>query len=129
KYVPRPGTSAKAAPGADPMTNVMTALNLAPYAAANDRAFGSSAARLKIADFRALVEALNHARHWLTGGPAEEFKRQDIPGRLGAAIDRLQGALPQVPARYAADLAAAGEAIAYAERTIARWHAAPAVRR
>ena len=111
------------------MINVLTALNLAPYAAANDREFGSASTRLKIADFRRLVDSLNWSRNWLTGGTREEFKRQDVPGQLGAAIARLEGALPLVPARYAADLESARSAIAYAQRTIERWHAAPAVSR
>lgn len=108
------------------MINVMTALNLAPYAAANDREFGSASARLKIADFRRLVDSLNWSRNWLTGGTREEFKRQDIPGQLGAAIARLEGALPLVAARYAADIESARSAIEYAQRTVERWHQTPA---
>ena len=111
------------------MINVMTALNLAPYAAANDREFGSASTRLKIADFRRLVDSLNWSRNWLTGGTREEFKRQDIPGRLGRHIARVEGALPLVPARYAADIESARSAIEYAQRVIERWHAAPAVSR
>jgi hypothetical protein len=111
------------------MINVIEAFNLAPYAAANDRDFGSSSARLKIADFRALVDSLNWSRNDLTGGTREEFKRQDIPGRLGRHIARIEGALPLVPARYAADIESARSAIAYARQVIERWHAAPAVSR
>ena len=111
------------------MINVLTALNIAPYAAANDRAFGSSSARLKIADFRGLVDSLNWSRNDLTGGTREEFKRQDIPGRLGRSIARVEGALPLVPARYASDIESARSAIEYAQRVIERWHAAPAVSR
>lgn len=110
------------------MINVQAALNIPQYAAANDRAFGGTA-KLRIADFRALVDSLNWSRNDLTGGTAEEFKRQDIPGRLGRAIARLQNGLPLVPARYAADLEAAHAAIDYAGRVIQRWHAARAVSR
>ena len=110
------------------MINVLTALNIAPYAAANDREFGTHA-KLRIADFRALVDSLNWSRNDLTGGTSEEFKRQDIPGRLGRHIARVEGALPLVPARYAADIESARSAIEYAQRVIARWHAAPAVSR
>ena len=49
-----------------------------------------------------------------------------MPGQLGAAIARLEGALPLVPARYAADLESARSAIEYAQRTIERWHQTPA---
>ena len=108
------------------MINVQVALNIPQYAAANDREFGSHA-KLRIADFRALVNSLNWSRNDLTGGTAEEFKRQDIPGRLGRAIARVEGALPLVPARYADDLESARSAIEYAGRVIQRWHAAPTV--
>jgi len=110
------------------MINVLTALNIAPYAAANDREFGAHA-KLRIADFRALVNSLNWSRNDLTGGTREEFKRQDIPGRLGRHIARVEGALPLVPARYASDIESARSAIEYAQRVIERWHAAPAVSR
>ena len=108
------------------MINVMTALNIPQYAAVNDRDFGSTSTRLKIGDFRRLVDSLNWTRNWLTGGTREEFKRQDIPGQLGAAISRLEGALPLVAARYAADLESARSAIEYAQRTVERWHQTPA---
>lgn len=110
------------------MINVLTALNIAPYAAANDREFGAHA-KLRIAAFRALVDSLNWSRADLTGGTREEFKRQDIPGRLGRHIARVEGALPLVPARYASDIESARSAIEYAQRVIERWHAAPAVSR
>lgn len=110
------------------MINVMAALNLAPYAAANDREFGANA-KLRIADFRALVDSLNWSRNDLTGGTAEEFKRQDIPGRLGRSIARLEGAVSLVPARYAADLESARAAIEYARGVIQRWHEARRVSR
>ena len=107
------------------MINVLTALNIAPYAAANDREFGNNA-KLRIADFRALVDSLNWKRNWLTGGQAEEFRRQTVGPQLEAAIARLESALPLVPARYARDLESAASAVEYARRVIARWHAARA---
>lgn len=105
------------------MINVIEALNLPQYGAANDRSFGNSSARLPIAAFRGLIDSLNHSRSWVTGGTAAEFRRQDIPRHLAPAIERLESVMGLVPARYAADVERAASAIEYARSAIERWRA------
>lgn len=89
--------------------------------AANDSFFGSAKVKLKIGDFRSLIESLNFSRGWLTGGTASEFKKQNIPGGLQPKIAQLQGALPLVSVRYANDIQRAHSAIEHASETIDRW--------
>lgn len=89
--------------------------------AANDAVFGCSKVKLKIGDFRELIDSLNFSRSWLTGGTASEFKKQDIPGGLRPKIAQLSGALPLVPARFAEDVKRAHSAIEHANEVIERW--------
>lgn len=90
--------------------------------AANDSVYGSGKVKLKIGDFRSLIESLNFSRGWLTGGTASEFKKQNIPGSLQPKIAQLQGALPLVADRYANDIQRAHSAIEHAADVIDRWH-------
>jgi len=91
--------------------------------AANDSAFGSSKVRLKIGDFRNLIDSLNYSRSWLTGGTAEEFRKQDIPGSLLPKIAQLQSALNLVPAKFDNDLRRAATAMEHAVAVIDHWRA------
>lgn len=89
--------------------------------AANDAVFGSSKVKLKIGDFRRLVDSLDFSRGWLTGGTTDEFKRQDIPGGLQPKISQIEAALPLIGARYAQDIESAKSAIDRAKVVIERW--------
>ena len=80
-------------------------------------------ARLKIGEFRRLMDRLSHARNWLTGGTAEEFKRQTVAAQLEPIIADLVDALALLPARFERDAESARHAIEYARRTVTRWHA------
>lgn len=79
--------------------------------------------RLKIGDFRRLMDRLSHARNWLTGGTADEFKRQAVAAQLEPIIGELVDALAVLPARFASDADSARQAIEYARRVVARWRA------
>lgn len=82
----------------------------------------AKAPRLKIADFRGLVRSVQYRMDWLTGGTSEEFKRQDVAGSMAKVVVELRDAMPQVPVRFADDLAEAERMIASAARLVARWN-------
>lgn len=79
--------------------------------------------RLKIGEFRRLMDRLGHARNWLTGGTADEFKRQAVAAQLEPIIAELVDALAVLPARFGSDAESARQAIGYARKVVARWHA------
>lgn len=80
-------------------------------------------APLKIGEFRRLIDRLSHARNWLTGGTADEFKRQSVAAQLEPIVAELVDALALLPTRFASDAESARQAIEYARRVIQRWHA------
>lgn len=84
----------------------------------------AKAPRIKIAAFRDLVRSVQYRMDWLTGGTSEEFKRQDVAGSMAQVVGELRDAMPQVPARFADDLAEAERMIASASRLVARWNRA-----
>lgn len=79
--------------------------------------------RLKIGEFRQLMDRLSHARNWLTGGTADEFKRQTVAAQLEPIIAELGEALALLPARFESDAERARQAIGYARQVVTRWHA------
>lgn len=81
-------------------------------------------APLKIGEFRRLMDRLSHARNWLTGGTADEFKRQAVAAQLEPIIAELVEALALLPARFERDAESARGAIEYARRVVTRWRAA-----
>ena len=81
----------------------------------------SATPKLKIADFRSVVDSLNWSRNDLGGATPEEVMRMDVPARLGRRVDDVLALLPLVPARFAGDVEDAHKAIAHAHKCIARW--------
>lgn len=91
---------------------------------------GAIMAKMAIGEFRALVRGLNYTRSMVTGGTAEEFKRQKVPAMLADDIQAVRDAVPFIQCRrkstgdfmFASDLNFAEYAIQQAEKTINRWH-------
>lgn len=88
----------------------------------------STAPKLKIADFRLEVRGLNWLRHDLTGGTPDEFVKQNVGPMLEKRIAEVEALIPQVHSRFQEDIDDANSAIAYARKTIDRWHAKRAER-
>jgi len=77
--------------------------------------------KLKIGDFRRVVESLNWSRNDLSGATSEEFIAMDVKTRLERHIEAVSNLLPLVPVRFTEDKEDARKAIEYAHKTIARW--------
>lgn len=77
---------------------------------------------MKIADIRDVIRTAAWVRRDLTGGTSEEFKRQDVGGRLAEHIAKLKALV--IAERFAAERLARDEEIGYCEDTIARWNKA-----
>ena len=81
----------------------------------------SSGFKLRIATFRDAVDTLNWNRNDLSGATTEEYKRMDVPGRLGKSIAAVQALIPQLHPRFAEDLRHALVSIERAQGTVDRW--------
>jgi hypothetical protein len=77
--------------------------------------------KLKIAEFRRVVDSLNWSRNDLAGATPDEFVRMNVPPRLERHIGEVLALLPAVPARFAGDIEDAHKAIEHAHKCIARW--------
>lgn len=117
-----PGSVAQANAGALPVSYAMTNVFKGALMPANSGEFNAPPC-LKIGEFRRLMDRLDHARSWLTGGTADEFKRQAVAAQLEPIIVELGEALSVLPARFESDAERARRAIGYASQVVTRWHA------
>lgn len=74
---------------------------------------------MKIADIRDVIRTAAWVRRDLTGGTSEEFKRQDVGGRLAEQVAKLKALV--IPERFPAERLARDEQIGYCEDVVARW--------
>ncbi|HEY8095839.1 MAG TPA: hypothetical protein VIE65_07045 [Methylobacter sp.] len=77
--------------------------------------------KLKIADFRRVVDGLNWSRNDISGSTTDEFVRMDVKMRLETRIDEVEKLLPLVPVRFGSDIDHANSSINHARNMIARW--------
>ena len=77
--------------------------------------------KLKISEFRCVVESLNWSRNDLGGATSAELIRMDVKTRLDRHIQAVEALLPLVPARFLSDIEDAHKAIEYARKCISRW--------
>lgn len=80
---------------------------------------------MKIAAIRSAIRCAAWSRSDLTGGTRDEFVRQDVGGRLAAAIAELRALV--IAPRFAKDAQDRDAEIARCEAVIARWQAAQPV--
>lgn len=76
---------------------------------------------MTISQIRNTIESCNWNRQDLGGATAEEFKRCNVPARLGRHIDAVRALV--ITPRFARDIKGKAWAIECAEKTIARWEA------
>jgi hypothetical protein len=74
---------------------------------------------MRISEIRDIIRRANWTRHDLTGGTCDEFRRQDVGGRLAEQMEKLRAL--QIPARFVRDIEEREHAIDAAAKTIARW--------
>ena len=77
--------------------------------------------KLRIATFRDAVGTLNWNRNDLSGATSEEYKRMDVPGRLGKYIAAVEALIPLLHPRFSEDLRHALVSIERAQGTVSRW--------
>lgn len=77
---------------------------------------------MKIAQIRDVIRTAAWVRRDLTGGTPEEFKRQNVGGRLAEQIAALKALV--IPERFPAERLARDEQIGFCEDVIARWNKA-----
>jgi len=80
---------------------------------------------MKISEIRDIIGNAEWSRHDLTGGTAEEFRRQDVGPRLEAKIAELQALV--IPPRFVDDEARRVKEIEHCQRVIDRWNKAQEV--
>lgn len=78
-----------------------------------------------IAQIRRVIESADHTRNWLTGGTAEEFRKQAVGPSLRKKIEELQAL--DIASRFADDIEERAKEIKRCEEVIARWEAAQKV--
>lgn len=76
---------------------------------------------MKIAQIREIIRRAMWTRNDLTGGTAEEFRKQDVGPRLEAKIAELRAL--EIAPRFADDIADRDAEIVRCEAVIARWNA------
>lgn len=75
--------------------------------------------KMPIAKQRSIIDQLNWARGWHTGGTSEENARCNLPEALApyvAAVEALD-----IPARFADDIERRSTALKHAANVIAQW--------
>jgi len=74
---------------------------------------------MKIAQIRDVIRTAAWVRRDITGGTAEETKRQDVGGVLAVQIAKLKALV--IPERFPAERLARDEQIGFCEDVVARW--------
>ncbi len=76
---------------------------------------------MKIKAIRDVIDTANWRRIDLTGGTAEEFKKQSVGPQMKEQIAKLRAL--EIPARFAREIARREVAIERCEKTAQRWYA------